>query len=528
MLNKFFEFYLENLLEKKSNTKLPLYYTDRFRALLKRIDDGISDKLLAVEGSLDDRYQYTRTYIDIDEKTTNKVSFIMVNKIRDAIKDKHPDATPNDYKKNYLLDEYIEDIYNARQRGTMSINKFVNIVTKNQYVTKELTEEDKAYNRKHGILTNPQKLESFADKYKLYRQPGKFELVTGDDIVYWYHENQYAEGGGTLNSSCMKGSNCSSYIDFYVKNEKVSMLILKDREDDTKIIGRALIWKLDKPEDRTFMDRVYTVDQSDVEMFIDYAKKQEWLYKFRQNMDNNEYIVDTKTGEKGKPVMFIDEVVDSDDDEYPYLDTMKYFDRTDDILTNHTEVLSNDYITLEGTYGEYQGEGGQYSYEELVERYKDDIIDEFEEYAKNYMGNFIWDYVDDDEFVERYISDYMDSELDDFNYIWDEDDIVKYFEDFVKEEDTPENLDEMDKDELFDLCDELDIKYEMTEWRLNNRYADMSAREILEELYGSTDVNEMSQHIYDSIINYVDEEACAQAYAEAEDEYYLRERYENI
>jgi hypothetical protein len=525
MLNKFFEFYLERLLENKTNTKLPLYYTDRFRNLLKRIDDGISDKLLAVENSGDDRYQYTRTYVDIDEKSIDKISFIMVNKIKDVINNKYPENNSTDYREDYLRDEYVDAIYNARQRSIMKINRFVNEVTKNQYITKPLTEEEKEYNRKHGIQTNPQKLEIFVNKFKSFRKPGKFELVTGDDIVYWYYQDRYAEGSGTLNSSCMKGSNCSGYLQFYANNKKVSLLIMKDREDDTKIIGRALVWKLDLPEDRIFMDRVYTVDQSDVEMFIDYATKNEWLYKYRQNMDSDEFIVDSKTGEKEKPVLYINEVIDSDDGEYPYLDTLKYYDRDhDDILTNHYEMLSGDFITLEGTHGEYTT-GGHLSYEELVERYIDDILDDFEYYAKDFMQSFIWDYVDDKEFANSYISDYMDSELEDFEYIWDEDDIIEYFEKFVKSGDTPENLDEMDKDELFELVDKLDIRYEMTEWRLNDRYDGESAKDILEEMYGYREVEEMPQHIWDSISHYVDERACAEAYAENEDEDYLRDRY---
>ena len=526
MLNKFFEFYLERLLENKS--KLPLYYTDRFRSLLKKIDDSISDRLLLVENTNDEKYEFTRTYIDIDEKTINKISFIMVNKIKDAIKDKHPNAIPNDLRQDYLLDEYIDDIYKARQRGTMSINKFVNIVTKNQYITVPLTEEDKEYNKKHGILTNPQKLETFANKYKLYRQPGNFELVTGDDIVYWYLEDRYADGSGTLNSSCMKGSNCSSYLDFYVKNEKISLLILKDREDNTKIIGRALIWKLDKPEDRTFMDRVYTVDQSDVEVFIDYATKNKWLYKYRQNMDHDEFIVDTKTGEKSKPVMFIDEVVQTDDDEYPYLDTMKYYDREDDILTNHHEILNNEFITLEGTHGEYTN-GGQYSYEQLVEMFVDEIKSDFEYYATEIFTSYVWDFVDDDGFRERHIEGDKEYYLDDFEHIFDndEDKLREYINKFADDSEIPENLDEMDEDELMELTDSLDIRDEIVDDYAEDRYSNYTAKEILAESYGYNAVKNMDSDVWNEISYFVDEDACAQAYAEDEEEYYLRDRYSN-
>ena len=42
-----------------------------------------------------------------------------------------------------------------------------------------------------------------------------FELVGGDDIQYYYHEDQYANECGTLGDSCMRHDSCQSYFGVY-------------------------------------------------------------------------------------------------------------------------------------------------------------------------------------------------------------------------------------------------------------------------------------------------------------------------
>ena len=71
----------------------------------------------------------------------------------------------------------------------------------------------------------------------------------------------------------------------YTENPDVcKMLILIE---DDKLIGRALVWKLssikiygkDPVQDSWFMDRQYTIKDSDVEKFRNYAKEKGWIYK---------------------------------------------------------------------------------------------------------------------------------------------------------------------------------------------------------------------------------------------------------
>jgi hypothetical protein len=67
------------------------------------------------------------------------------------------------------------------------------------------------------------------------------------------------------------------------------MLIQRSDSDYDKISGRAIIWTLD--DGMVFMDRVYTVNDSDVELFKMYAKQKGWAYKYGQNSMESESII---------------------------------------------------------------------------------------------------------------------------------------------------------------------------------------------------------------------------------------------
>ena len=82
-----------------------------------------------------------------------------------------------------------------------------------------------------------------------------------------------------------------------LKEEDVFRYVTINKDDESKIIGRAIVWKLFKP-DRTFMDRIYYTTENIVELFKNYASVHGWLYKLRQNMNENEDIIDGKTNEK--------------------------------------------------------------------------------------------------------------------------------------------------------------------------------------------------------------------------------------
>jgi len=207
--------------------------------------------------------------------------------------------------------------------------------------------------KKTGFEFNDQDLEDFVNKYKASVKKfndtifDNLELVSGVDIKKWYLEDNYGCKDGTLGNSCMRYYNCQDYLDIYVDNEDyVSLLILKDGSGE-KIKARALVWKLDdfcEESSVIFMDRVYTNDSSDVQIFIEYAKKLNWAYKEIQNSSSDgNYILEDDIFYGSLALSMNSQ---SEYDKYPYMDTLKYY-------TPHSGELRSDYgeFTLEETDG---------------------------------------------------------------------------------------------------------------------------------------------------------------------------------
>ena len=71
-----------------------------------------------------------------------------------------------------------------------------------------------------------------------------------------------------------------SWLQIYTDNPDVcQLLILKDDDQQDKIKGRALVWKLSFPADTTYVDRIYTHDDSDLELFKQYIAQQGLMLK---------------------------------------------------------------------------------------------------------------------------------------------------------------------------------------------------------------------------------------------------------
>ena len=116
-------------------------------------------------------------------------------------------------------------------------------------------------------------IEIIGNKFKSIFDETKYlllEEVSGSDIIKWYHYTKYSQnrgimrGTGTLNSSC---SGHAKNINMYEDNtDKVKLIILYENSSKEKISGRALLWSIDEPSIK-YMDRIYTVNDSDVYLF---------------------------------------------------------------------------------------------------------------------------------------------------------------------------------------------------------------------------------------------------------------------
>ena len=206
-------------------------------------------------------------------------------------------------------------------------------------------------------------IEDFTNTYKATYDFAKdalkqFDIVQGDKIAYWYDEENYVDGGGSLNNSCM-ASVGSDYFDIYTENPQVSLVILygdggsieSEKYTDDRIKGRAILWdaKLDGQPVK-FMDRIYTSQDADVELFKQFAEKNGWWFKRKQSMEPNESLTDGSLVKRGTIEVKLD---DTDFEYYPYCDTICY-------INSDTGTACNVYWDdsdrlLRDTGGSYEG-----------------------------------------------------------------------------------------------------------------------------------------------------------------------------
>lgn len=205
-----------------------------------------------------------------------------------------------------------------------------------------------------GYSTKDSDIEDFVNKYKsAFDQLNdafiNFELVDGDKIGYWYNNKRYAMRKGSLSNSCMSDVR-ESFFSIYVKNPDVCKLLILKTEDGDRILGRALVWTLKSPEGFIFMDRVYTHNDSDVELFREYAKNQGWSYKPTNDSSNSPNMI-LPSGERINKGDLIVKVKSGGYDKYPYLDTLKYYNIKKGTLSTSDR---DDSICLTDTGGGYE------------------------------------------------------------------------------------------------------------------------------------------------------------------------------
>ncbi len=402
-LQNYDEYMLDLVVEAILTKTAPLMLSKRFKNLILSIEHPISKRILDAESDGKESFKYT--YIDLDDKGIDQVSFMTVTKaIETIIDDKELDKTNDVTISDELFKLYNNDdtVVYSKKRSPTSIGKLIVKLFPNEFEAGGKPGED---------------IQSFSDKFKSKRDIKQLKLVHGSDIAHYYQEGQYAlkynENKGSLGGSCMRYDYCDEYIQFYVDNEDVvSLLILIDTENDNKIRGRALVWKLSDPSGRTFMDRIYTINVYDEELFKSYAKKEGWLYKSSQNMSSNEEIYDTITDDESYLNLVVSDVKESSTEKYPYMDTLKYFDTVSQTLTNSDYNFGSDkdIIKIEETDGSFQGgEHGHWSefYNEYIDTDSDDVY-----YCE--LGDD-WRYGNDCTWIEskgvfatdEYVKDYM-------------------------------------------------------------------------------------------------------------------------
>ena len=244
---------------------------------------------------------------------------------------------------NHLFKEY--DL-GTKSRNDVKLGRLINALLPGKYTPKDI--------------------EEFTNKFKasLSKQGEYFEEVSGEDINYWYQSKNYKEMSGNLGNSCM--AHKVGLFDIYIDNPDVCKLLILVEDD--KLVGRALVWKLEsistnkkETAQNWFMDRQYTIKDSDSEKFKDYAREKGWYYKTYNNHHSlDSVIVD---GEEKRAEMKV-LVKSINYKKYPYMDTFKRFDPNDGTLYNDDDMdadYEGQYI-LNDTSGGYESiQSGVYS-----------------------------------------------------------------------------------------------------------------------------------------------------------------------
>jgi len=395
MIARYFDFINENIeLLLESDVK----YSEKFRKILKKIGDPVSNKLLELENQ---DHPVQSNYFDITD-TNDTISFTPDRKVKEIL-DKNKNmwryATPGRYLSSEGKYQYLWDALEIEREeiqepptntlGTIgkeavspaSGKKFVVFIPNDKSLKPipvnaealklggEGTEDFFNISRQsirvgrgvRAILNSAKvklsdkEIEDFVNKYKATIDSindifSNFEIVTGDDISYWYNYERYEKGTdrGTLGQSCMADVP-DSFLEIYCANpDKISLVIYKVPEDPQKIRGRALVWKLN--DGKFFMDRIYTHEDSDVELFRQFAKKQGW-YSKKYNSSTSSGISYKPDGSGDTENLTLEVSVKGGKyDKYPYLDTLKYYNPSKGLIKNHKD--DGDY-ELEDTDGGY-------------------------------------------------------------------------------------------------------------------------------------------------------------------------------
>lgn len=431
-MNKIFTF--ELFLESALKSKSPLYFSARFREILEKLvkeKDPIAIFLKMSENT--EKVQDDITFIDITEKE-DMISFIQVNRLN-----RFRENDKNFYKKIIYysedkydltpipeLDNYIKKVWKAtqghlehegwkKQRTEIGIGRFVNRIASLKSIT-----------------IKSEQLEKFVNSYKsvwkqLHDIEGKFELVSGEEIRKWYLLENYEEPKGQLFSSCMKYKSCQPYFDIYTLNPEVCQLLILKGKDPDKISGRALIWKTTSGD--FYMDRPYTNNDSDINLYQLYANEKGWIYF------NGIHEVKVKK---------------IDYQYFPYMDSFKVYNPSTGILsTNEGLWPYKGLLKLENTDGGYKS-GDDVVYSKTLDDYisrslavwvediddyiyeEDAIYVESEDaYYSDENDDIVYcDWADVNEFQERCVySTYLNSWLikDDSKEVW----VDRYKEEWV-------------------------------------------------------------------------------------------------
>lgn len=395
IIKNYNDYILDIILENTSTGKLPFVLSKKIKNILQSIKHDIANDILGLETV----EETEMTLIDVTNRN-DVVTMASSTKILDYLS-KKMDKEPI-LNRDFFLDIRTNEIW-TKNRIEIKIGKLV----------KKLFGDKYPDSGKDGM-----DIQSFVNMYKSVYDGDNvlFDIVEGNDIIYWYDYENYVDTpySSPLHSSCMSDAACADYLDFYALNkDKVKMLILYENENKEKIVARSLIWYLDEPNQRIFMDRIYYSNDMYINTFINYAEKNGWLYKKHQTSHSMREVVDPVNNITSSNFIMIIKNIKLNK-YYPYLDTFKY-------LYQDNKILCNDRLDLKEYHGYLESTSGG--------------IDNLA--WSNYYNKYIY-YLDDRKYVECNIgTDDIDDEDEFGNFVADKYRLIedatflKYYYDYI-------------------------------------------------------------------------------------------------
>lgn len=338
-LLNYFEFIVE------SADSFRLYYSKSFRDILYRIRDNFEHGgdeyslaifLISAENSnqIIDKF----TLIDTTEKN-DTISLIQGNRILRKFPHLIDDILTNDI----VYDEKHE-FWKSTSRTQIGIGRWSRRIIKDVYKTTRY---------------NDVALEKFVNAYKstfdsINKAGDRFEIISGEEIKKWYLQDNYKIIRGQLGNSCMKDKYKQSFLEIYTKNPEVcKLLILKDEEDDSKIIGRSLLWNL--TNGKKYQDRIYMINDSDKLIFEKWTEDNNYI-KYDESFD----------------ISFLEvQLSDNEYEEYPYMDTFIVYNPYKKLLKADEDLWPGQgYIKLQNTDGGFKSDDVVWSdyHDEYIDR----------------------------------------------------------------------------------------------------------------------------------------------------------------
>ena len=405
MLNKYRDFVLESLLNESI-----VVFSDKFKNIINNIDSPVAKALSEMESK---DIAVSNNYIDIDVDK-EKITFIADRKAKEILSPEnrekfaayHGDGGflrhspgnkaifdlleyepvgdscyhPHHGERGEVLKKvqspessniYLKVKYNGgisvvNQRN-MRYENVDNIPFKQNRQSVRVGRGVKSMLNSASLKFSESEIEKFVNSYKAEFEKMNdafryFEVVEGEAIPHWYSRKNYLLGSqkGQLSSSCMSNVQ-DGYFEIYASNPNVCKLLILKADDNTKIKGRALLWILSSPKNEenviTYMDRVYTHEDSDIELFRQYATHRKWCYK-SNNMSTNDATMIMPDGKPKNLGELLVNLKKGSYDQYPYLDTLKYYNTyTGELTTSSRNYSSEDVILLEDTDGGFEGSG---------------------------------------------------------------------------------------------------------------------------------------------------------------------------